>query len=102
MQGPCISKTQIKQVVAKSVRGDVWNSFSHEGRGEGGEGGGSPNKPLLRPYLGLIWAPSPSPLAPRPHDSNFLISLDLFVDLHLNFCVTDSTSGLGGQQKRGL
>ena len=26
---------------------------------EGGEGGGSPNQPLIGPYLGLIWAPFP-------------------------------------------
>ena len=38
--------------------------------GAGGEGGGgNPNTPLKRPYLGIIWAPSPPPPSPpSPHD----------------------------------
>ena len=36
--------------------------------GEGGEGEGAQKKAfgLLGPYLGLIWAPSPSPPSPQP------------------------------------
>ena len=42
---------------------------------EGGEGEGaqiSPNKPLMRPYLGPFGAPSPLPsLPPSPHEKLF-------------------------------
>ena len=38
-----------------------WGGVWREGRGKGG-----PNKPLISPCLGFIWAPSHSPPSPSP------------------------------------